>query len=196
MFIVQPYPEDATRYVVIHRFGGPREWLTIEEFIYRYTLDFIRDQVAYHFDSPIKVIDQRRGGLHYDRLTSKCVWDVPEISHDEPCEWIIRDTYGNRLTAKEMEPRYYEEYRARRWRCRKNRQGRKTDHLWGSWRSMKTNNERKAAYVNVDDGEPTIRGARNHNNIPNAWACESRHAVQKNWKRQSKRKHQWRPLKA
>ncbi len=192
MYTVTPYPEEATRYVVIHRFGGPREWLTIEEFTSRYTLQFIREQVSYMFDDPIKVIDEHGSGLRWNPIEKTCDYDRPERSHYEPCEFIIRDTYGNKLTKHEMEPFFYEAYREH-YRNKNQRQGRKTNWCYGRYRTLNSSNERRSAWVNEDDGEPAIRGARNANNLPNSWDDDSSQDAEKSWKKQSKRRHQWRP---
>ena len=65
-------------------------------------------------------------------------------------------------------------------------------NAYGSFRSPKTTNERRqVAAATVDDGAPPVRCARNFRNLPDAWDDFYGHS-DRNWKTQSKRRHQYR----
>lgn len=70
------------------------------------------------------------------------------------------------------------------------RQGRKKD-AYGTFRYIRTTQERCWAHA-WDDEEfcPSPRASRQGHNLPDAWDDYWAHS-EKNWKMQSKRKHQW-----
>lgn len=75
--------------------------------------------------------------------------------------------------------------RARYWR--------RSKKAWGRYRGIRTTQERRWAHA-WDDEEfaPRVRAQRNAANLPNAWDDYESHN-EKSWKKQSNRRHQWRP---
>jgi len=74
-------------------------------------------------------------------------------------------------------------------RSHNRRHGRKRQ-AFGTYRHIKTTQERRMSYAFDEDNFVKGRGRRNAKNLPNSWDDFYGHA-EKSWKFQSKRKHQW-----
>jgi len=192
MHVIPSVPERETQVFVHCRGAISRVYNSVEELCQDMPLDFIERYVGRHYDSPIKIVTRCRSGFEYDKETRKVWHRHPEEYYYYPADYIIRTDTGEKLTAEELRPVYWR-LRSRPYRPWEQRHGHKTDGCYGTYRHPKTNNERRQAFQNKDENEPSIRARRNFNNIITAWDDRNAHS-EKSWKAQSKRKRQFRPV--
>ncbi len=191
MYVIEPVPERVLKIYLCCRGSDSRVFYGLEDLCEDLTLDFVEKFVGRNYGDRIKIVTARAHGLVWDAENKKFGYKYPEKFHHEEAEFIIRTEDGEKLTAHELKDTYWR-IRARLWRSSWPRWGRKARNAYGHYRKPKTQNEKRAAFPNKDEGEPEIRGSRNKNNLPTGWddflshndAC---------WKTQYKRRHQYRP---
>ena len=193
MYVIEPVPERVLKIYLKCRGSSGRVFYGLEDVCESLTLAFIEECVGKNYGDLIKIVTKRKGGFYYDRETRSFGYTQKEEARYDPAEWILRVETGDKITAEDLRPVYWQlrsqRYRYRPWR---DRHGRKASNAYGHYRKPKTQNEKRAAFPNKDEGEPEIRGRRNKNNLPTGWddflshndAC---------WKTQYKRRHQYRP---
>lgn len=195
MHVVNSSPEREIK-TYLHCGGQcTRVFANLEALCEELSLAWIEESVGLHYGSLIKIVTKRKSGLQWDDVKRRFVYKNPEEFFYREAEFIIRTEQGEKLTAEELQPIYWE-IRGRRWKKRRYgryRHGRKTECCYGTFRHPKTNNERRQAFQNKDEGEPPIKPRRNHKSIITAWDDRYSHC-DANWKTQSKRRRQYRPL--
>ncbi len=192
MHVIPLVPERETQVFVHCRGAVSRVYNSVEDLCRDMPLDFVEEFVGYYYDSEIKIVTKLKSGLNWNKETRTFYWMNPEEYFYRSPLYIIRTDTGEKLTAEELRPVYWR-LRSRPWVPWRNRHGRKTDGCHGTFRHPKTNNERRQAFQNKDENEPSIRARRNFNNIITAWDDRNAHS-EKSWKAQSKRKRQFRPV--
>lgn len=195
MHVVNTAPERDTK-VYLHCGGySTRTFADLEALCEELPLVWVTENVGSYYGSYIKIVTKRKSGLQWDDVKRRFIYKHPEEFFYREAEFIIRTEMGERFTAEELEPIYWV-IRAR-WRKKRRygryRQGRKAERCYGSFRHPRTTNERRQAFQNKDEGEPPIRPRRNCKNIITAWDDRYSHC-DANWKTQSKRRRQYRPV--
>lgn len=137
----------------------------------KYFSENVDEKVPYHSDG---FFFKRWSTLYGDWLEDYKVGAYVVVDHNEN---IVPICELNRISKKVFKPRKYRH----RWRRT----------AWGGWRHVRTLNEKKAYYDTLEQEVPIkVRGRRKPNVLPDLWDDQYAHA-EKNWKRQSKRRHQW-----
>ncbi len=191
MYVIEPAPERVLKIYLKCRGSSALVFYGMEDLCEGLTLTFIEECVGKNFGDLIKIVTKRKSGFYYDKETRSFGHTQKEEARYDPAEWILRTETGDKLTAEYLSPLYWK-FRYRYCRPWINRQGRRA-RAYGHWRGPRTSNEKRQAFVLKDEGEPSIRGRRNSNNLPTGWDDYYTHN-DACWKTQyKKRKRQYRP---
>lgn len=191
MHNIDPVPEKDPQIYLYSRSLTCRTFYSYEDLYYSLDLKWIREWVGKDYNSPIKIVTKRASGLFYDSQSKRFRPATPEEYFYVEADFILRTSFGEKITAEDLEPIYR---RIKMSRSRKPkwlyRQGRKTNYCYGRYRNPHTTNEKRKSFPIQEEGEPKIRAKRNYNNLPTSWDDKITHP-HKSWKYQSKRKRQY-----
>lgn len=137
----------------------------------KYFSEDVNEKVPYHSDS---FFFKRWSTFYDDWLNDYKVGAYVVIDHEEN---VVPLCDLNRISKKVFV------YRRYRYRFRRT--------AWGRFRHVRTYAEKKAYYDTLEQDHPIkVRYRRKPNALPDLWDDMYAHN-EKSWKRQSKRRHQW-----
>ena len=190
MLTIEPADEFKIKIYLKSKDVPCRIFEDINDFYSNVKLDFIEKNVGSYYGDLIKIIDKRAKGLYWDKDTDSVSYSVKEESHYHPASYIVRTDLGEVLNVEALRDIYWR-LRAK-LRKRGPLMGRKASRVYSNFKNPKTSNELRQAFRLEEEGEPPIRCKRNQKHLITAWD-DNMADTSPNWKKQSKRRHQYRP---